>query len=236
MTTPTRPTRLAAFAIAAALLVSCSSSGSDDAAPSTTEADVTTTTEEATTTTEEETTTTEAAGGDDELTAQLAAFLVTADDLGPTFTEREPSTGDAGPCGVSVDSQFPPELKAQVAFQSDELELAMQQDLRVFATEEDASAAFDGFVEAVSCGDDTADPESLQLGEPTDVTDQVGQKAVAVALTGDGTEGVGVVVIYSDLIATYQFQGTTGAADAADVGSPLELAAANVQEIVDEIG
>lgn len=233
MTTPTRLTRFGAAAFAVALLVSCSSGGSDDAGSTTTKVEKTTTTE-ATTTTEEETTTTEA-GTDDEAEAKLATLLITADDLGPTFTEFETDDSDEGPCGGDIDADFPPLVKAQVAFQSEELQLAMQQDLRIFESEDGASAAFDGFVEAVSCGADTTDP-SFQLGEPTDVTNEVGQKAVAVPITGDGVEGVGIVVHYSDVIATYQFQGATGAADAAGIASPLEFAAANVQEIVDTIG
>ena len=219
MTTSTRISKLAAVTFAAALLVGCSSSGSDDAASTTTEA--------------EETTTTEA--GEDDPATQLATFLITADDLGPTFVEMEASDSEAGPCGVSVDADYPPALKAQGAFQSEELQLAMQQDLRVFASEDEASAAFDGFVESVSCGADTTDG-SIELGEPTDVTDEVGQKAVAVAITGDGIEGVGVVVHYSDLIATYQFQGATGAAETAGIASPLEITAENIQDIVDQIG
>ena len=232
--TTTRTTRLVAAAFAAALLVGCSSSGgSDDAAPTTTKAESTTTTEEVTTTTEEETSTTEAA--DDDAASQLATLLITADDLGPSFVEMEAGDSDAGPCGVSIDEEFPPALKAQTAFQSEELQLAMQQDLRVFASEEDASAAFDGFVASVSCGSATVD-STIELGEPTDVTDEVGQKAVAVAITGDGIEGVGVVVHYSDLISTYQFQGATGAAEASGIASPLECAAANMSDIVDQIG
>jgi hypothetical protein len=90
-------------------------------------------------------------------------------------------------------------------------------------------------VASVSCGSATTD-STIELGEPTDVTDEIGQKAVAVAITGDGVEGVGVVVVYSDLIATYQFQGATGAADAAEIASPLEIAGANIQDIVDQIG
>lgn len=234
MTTSTRISKLAAVTFAAALLVGCSSSGSDDAASTTTEAEETTTTEEVTTTTEEEETTTTEAGDDDPAT-QLATFLITADDLGPTFVEMEASDSEAGPCGVSVDADYPPALKAQGAFQSEELQLAMQQDLRVFTSEDEASAAFDGFVESVSCGADTTDG-SIELGEPTDVTDEVGQKAVAVAITGDGIEGVGVVVHYSDLIATYQFQGATGAAEESGIASPLEITAENIQDIVDQIG
>lgn len=233
MTTPTRLIRLGAASVAVALLVSCSSGGSDDSASTTTKPEKTTT-EVTTTTTEEETTTTEA-GGDADVEAKLATLLLTADDLGPTFTEREASDSDEGPCGGDIDSDFPPLVKAQTAFQSDELQLAMQQDLRVFESEDAASTAFDGFVEAVSCGADTTDG-SIQLGEPTDVTDQVGQKAVAVSITGDGVEGVGVVVHYSDVIATYQFQGATGAAEASGIASPLEIAAGNVQGIVDTIG
>jgi hypothetical protein len=236
VTTSTRITRVAAAAFAFALLVGCSSSGSDDAATTTTEVEATTTTEEATTTTtteEEETTTTEA--GDDDPASQLATFLITADDLGPSFVEMEASASESGPCGVSVDEEFPPAVKAQTAFQSEELQLAMQHDLRVFASEDDASAAFDGFVDSVSCGSETTN-SSIELGEPTDVTDEVGQKAVAVAITGDGVEGVGVVVHYSDLVATYQFQGATGAAEASGIASPLDITAGNIQDIVDQIG
>jgi hypothetical protein len=232
VTTSTRIPRVAATAFAIALLVGCSSGGSDDAAATTTEAE-TTTTEEVTTTTEEETTTTEA--GDDDPATQLATFLLTADDLGPSFVEREASTSEAGPCGVSVDDEFPPAVKAQRAYESEELQLAMQQDLRVFASEDEASAAFDGFVESVSCGSETTN-SSIELGEPTDVTDEVGQKAVALTITGDGVEGVGVVVHYSDLVATYQFQGATGAAEASGIASPLDIAAGNIQDIVDQIG
>lgn len=233
MTTPTRLIRLCVASVALAALVSCSSGGSDDAASTTTKVDKTTTTAEATTTTEEETTTTEA-GGDD-ASAQLATLLLTADDLGPTFAERDVNDDGEGPCGGKIDDDFPPALKVQAAYQSDELQLAMQQDLRVFESEDAASAAFDGFVQAVSCGADTTDG-TFVLGEPTDVTDQVGQKATAVTITADGSEGVGVVVHYSDLIATYQFQGATGAAEAAGIASPIDIVAGNVSDIVDTIG
>ena len=232
MTTPTRFVRIVVASAALAVLVSCSSGGSDEADTTTTTKVEKTTTTEATSNTEEETTTTEA--GDDP-SAQLATLLITADDLGPTFVEREANDDGEGPCGGKVDDDFPPAVKAQAAFQSDELQLAMQQDLRVFESEDAASAAYDGFVAAVSCGSDTADG-SLQLGEPTDVTNEVGQKATAVAITAQGSEGVGVVVHYSDLIATYQFQGATGAADAAGIGSPLDFVKANIAEIVDTIG
>ncbi len=230
VTKPTRLVRIGAASCAVALLVSCSSSGSGDAATSTT----TTAKQTTTTTTEPEVTTTTEPGTDADTEAKLATLLITADDLGPTFVELDASDSDEGPCGGDIDADFPPLVHAQGAFQSEELQVAMQQDLRVFESETEAATAFDGFVESVSCGSDTVD-QSLQLGEPTDVTSDVGQKAVAVSLTGDGVEGVGIVVHYSDVIATYQFQGVTGA-DTSSLPAPLEIAAANIAEIVDQIG
>ncbi|MEZ5179604.1 MAG: hypothetical protein R2746_15345 [Acidimicrobiales bacterium] len=232
MTTPTRPLWIAAAVAMLVVLAGCSSSGGEDAATTTTAAAETTTTE-ATTTTEEETTTTETDASDP--AEKLSAFLLTADDLGPTFEELDPQSDGEGPCGGNVDDDYPSALKVQAAYQSDELRLAMQQDLRVYESEQAASTAFDGFVEAVSCGADTTSG-TFELGEPTDVSDRIGQQATAVSITGDGTEGVGVVVLYSDLVATYQFQGVTGAAEEAGIASPLDITADNIGEIVDAFG
>ncbi len=225
-----RPIAGSALAIVLAL-AACG--GDDDAADDTT----TTGAAEETTTTEapeEETTTTAADAGD--LEALFDRLLLQPEDLDPTFVDAgyEPSN-EGGPCGVSVDDEFPPSAQDGTTLASEEYQLAMVEEIRIYADEAESLAAFQRAVEALSCGPNTEDP-TIALGEISDVSDQLGTEGFAVPVTGADVEGAVIVARITDAIVVFQFQGAPGAAEAVGAPQPIEVAAFGVDRIITTVG
>lgn len=218
-------------AAALALVLSAAACGDDDDAADTT---TTTATTEApaesstTTEAEESTETTEAPATDD-----LTGLLVTPEDLGEGFTEGEYETStEVGPCGQEFDDPYESVVGAVLV--NEELELALQHELQSYADEDTAATVLADAQEALSCGADTT-TEGVVLGEPSDVSEDVGAPAFALELTNEteGIEGGLVAVQVGAVLSIYQFQGPVGVEEGPN---PQDVVTANVEALMAELG
>ncbi len=234
-----RPLLAGAAALALVLsITACGDDGDDDTADTTTEAETTedtaTTTEatepetEDTTAPEPETTTAEE--------GRLTGLLLTAEDLGEGFAEQPYETStESGLCGGdNVDEGHPYDEIVGRVLVGEELRIALQQELRTYADEETAAAAFAAYEEALSCGAETAQP-GVELGEVTDVSATVGATAFVVNVTAEEqqVDGGAVTVQVGPVLSIYQFQGPIGSDEGPD---PVALVTANVEALQAELG
>jgi hypothetical protein len=236
--------RPAALVLAAALSLGIAACGDDGDGEARDPLERATTTagggdDEETTTTAGDDTTTTTASLDDEgigaLEAVLSDLLVTAEELGdPSFVDvgYSPEDGDGeNVCGVDVDADVPPATVVGRQLESESLQLAFQQELRGYDSIDGAAEAYAAGLEGTSCG--TSPDGTITLTAPQDVTAQVGgDEAFAVGVTGEGIEGVLVAVRVTDVIATFQFAGATGAAEAAGAPDPIDVAAFGVGKLL----
>lgn len=208
--------------VLALTLVACG--GGDDEEPSDETTSSTTSTTEAT----EETTSTI---GD---AVALDDFLLDIDEIGDTDfnsgleeVSYETST-EPNPCGERTDEQLPPQGIAGVVYAETGLQLAFQQEIRLYEDGDQASEAFDLGIANLGCG--TSEDGSITIAEPVDVTDEVGGfRAVAIEVSG-GIQGLLIVVDHQDVVVSFQFQ--AGPESSLGVApDPLEVAAAGIDKI-----
>jgi hypothetical protein len=227
----------AALTFAAA---ACSSSSSSDGAKdtkSTTTAEAKTTTTEAPTTTATPTTTT-ATATDDKVQAFVEQQLITPNDIGiEGFTSSTPSQSAAAPCGLKLDDEHPPEAKAAVFLANDQLQLGVQEAIRVYPTIKDAQQAFNDIIgpSGLGCGKST--DGSITIGKGLDVSSELtpaGAKLTAAGyqLKSDEQVGSAFVVVYSDSLVTFQFGASTSASQSASTPNPLDVAKAGIAKLV----
>ncbi|HEV7720318.1 MAG TPA: hypothetical protein VGO60_03495 [Iamia sp.] len=242
-----RPLLAGAAALALTLsLVACGDDDGDDTADTsdTTEAeastDATTADTEATEDTTADTEATEDTEATDDTEAgepagDLSTLLVTPEAVGEGFTEQPYETStEGGPCGAMIDEEYPFDAIVGTVLVEEELELALQQEIRTYADAATAEETFNYAQEALSCGAETT-TEGLVLGEVTDVTDSIGADAFAVEVTAeaDGTEGALVVVLVGPALSVFQFQGP---ADVDDGPDPVAIVAENTTALQAELG
>lgn len=230
----------AAALVLALTLAGCGGGDDSDAAETTTtteeEVEETTTTTEA----EEESTTTSEAEepesddpSNEDLLAVIEPLVITADEISDQFGtgEWEADVDSSSPCDQDPDDTYPPAAQTGTVVGSDDLNLYLRQDIRVYSTIGDAEAVLELAAEAFSCGADTTDP-SLELGPVTDVSDEVGVDAFAVEVLQDGDPGSLIVALYSDVVVSFQFVGDGDVAATEGIPSPLEVATFGVEKII----
>jgi hypothetical protein len=236
-----RPLLAGAAALALVLsLAACGDDGDDDTADTTTteaetSEDTATTTEATEPEAEDTTEATEPATTTAE-EGQLAGLLLTAEDLGEGFAEQPYETStEPGLCGgANVDEGHPYDAIVGRVLLGEEQRIALQQELRTYADEETAAAAYAAYEEALSCGAETAQ-EGVELGEVADVSAVVGAPAFVVNVTAaeQEVEGGAVTVQVGPVLSIYQFQGPIGAEEGLDA---VALVTANVEAIQTELG
>jgi len=242
-----RPLLAGAAALALTLsFVACGDDDGDDAADTgdTTEAEVSSDDTTADTEATEDTTADTEATEDTEPTedtvaegpaGELSALLVTPEAVGEGFTEETYETStEPGPCGAMIDAEHPFDSIVGTVLVEQELELALQHEIRSYADAATAEATFNDAQEALSCGTETT-VEGVVLGEVTDVTDSIGADAFAVEVTSDadGTEGALVVVLVGPALSVFQFQGP---ADVEDGPDPVAIVTENTAALQAELG
>jgi hypothetical protein len=237
--------------IAVALAAAGCSSGSDNsvtttaaaatsAAPATTAANGTSTTARTTTTGSATTTaggtTTEAATVED----QARAALLEPSEVGPGFTADTWKPSDPSqptPCGTpSVDATLPPQVQVGTVMGLESTQQALQEEISVYTSAEEATQAFQTGSAGLSCTagtvtftDGTKAP--IAITPAVDVTDQVGgDQASAWQLRGGGIQGVLVAVELSGIVVTYQFTAPDTATDLQP--DPLAVAKAGMEKIL----
>ncbi len=222
-------------------LVAC---GGDDAAdPATTTSteavdDTTTSTTEAA----EDTTTTTAQAPDTTTGLDVEEFatslLVSVDELNEQGDGSFVDIGyedipGPGLCGQEVDAEFPPDVLVGARYGSEPLQLAFQEEIRVYDSAETAQAAYAAGIAALSCG--SSEDGSITIEAPVDVTDAVGgDEAQAFEVGGVDLRGGIVVVLLSDSVVVFQFQGTL-ASPTEGIASPIDVAAFGIAKITDAI-
>jgi len=226
----------AAVALALALGACGDDESAGDPATTTTAADAG---DDGTTTTttgaqpEASTTTAVSEEGPGAVESVLQQLLVTAGEIGePSFADVGYAPTD-GPnvCGVDVDADVPPAALVGTELESQPLQFAFQQELRGYASPDEAAAAFAAGREGTACG--TSTDGTVTLSEPSDVTDRVGgDQAFAVAVTGDGFEGLLVAAQVRDVIATFQFVSAAGAEEPEGLPDPIEVSAFGVGKVL----
>ncbi|QYG94716.1 hypothetical protein HC251_21285 [Iamia sp. SCSIO 61187] len=233
-----RPLIAGAAALALTLSLSaCGDDDGDDTSSDTTEAEAETEDTAATDETEAETEDTEAEGEEAEAGAavDLTSLLVTPEDVGEGFVEAEYETStEPGPCGTSIDEEYPSDDIAGTVLAEEELQLFLQHEVRSYADEGTAAETLAASQDALSCETDTTEP-GLTLSAPTDVSEAVGTDAYAIEVTSeaDGTEGAIVVAQVANVLSVFQFVGPAGVEEGPD---PVAIVTANVEAIQAAIG
>lgn len=253
-----RPLLAGAAALALALsLAACGDDGDDDATDTTeaeTETDETGTDETGTDdtggddpaddTTEPEdpasTDDTEAEGDDpagEEGGDDLSGLLLTPEDVddgfvaGPYTESTEPT-----PCGADTDAEHPYDTVVGTVLADQERGLFLQHELRSYADEAAAGAAFAAAQDGFSCGADTTD-ERLELGEVTDVSGDVGADTFLVPVTAqDGEQALDGGLIVAQIGAVLSVYTLQGPAEVDDGPDALAIVAANVEALQAELG
>jgi hypothetical protein len=158
----------------------------------------------------------------------LRGLLLTAEEIGPTFSESEFVGGDGTtPCGVDVESQHPTVATAGTQLNSDDPELVMVQEIKAYETEEEAAAAFALATTGFDCGSG----DGFEFGDVTDVSAELGTEAFALTVASDVSEGAMFVALYSDAIVIMQFQQRAGAAPPVGIDDPTTIAIEAIDKI-----
>jgi hypothetical protein len=165
---------------------------------------------------------------------QVDAALLTPEEVGADFVAGTyTDTDDPPPCdpsGTPIDEAVPPQVQGGTEIDHTSGQLAMQEEISIYADDATAANAFTLGVSGLTCSDGTlSDGSTVSLEAPQDVTAQVDtsglSSSTAYSFSGDGFEGVLIVTLASRVIMTTTFQGATGA-DTSGVTAPVDLAAA----------
>lgn len=225
--------------MAGLLTLGAAACGGDDGDDEATDESTTTTevTDEETTTTvddtdtteaDDETTTTVSGEGNTELEQLAQSLLITVDEVGLPGFQDLGYTPSPGPnqCGFDVDAEHPSEVVVGADYGTETLRFL--QEIRVYATEEEAAAAFQAGIDGTQC----APADGTQISEPVDVTEPVGaQSAVAITGTQGDLEVVVVAALLSDAVVSFNFAGAPGAAEAEGAPNPVDVAAFGIGKI-----
>lgn len=161
--------------------------------------------------------------------SDLASLLVTAEDVDDAFVDQpyEPSS-EGGPCGASIDAEYPYDDIAGSVVVDEALGLGLQHELRLYADADAAATAFDFSRTTFDCGETE---EGVVIDAPVDSTEQIGADSYIVGVTDPaGTSGGVIVVLVGPVISVYQFQGPADLPD--DEGPDTEpIITGNVAEL-----
>lgn len=221
------------------LLAGCGDDGDGDADEETTE----TVTVEASTETTESTSPTDTASPTDvtpmdptdtgDITQeQVDAALLTPEEVGPDFLlgaytdESSPPLCD--PEGTPVDEQVPPQVQGGTQIDHNSGDVAMQEEIAIYATEEEAAEAFGLATAGLACTEGSSDGAPVTIGAAQDVTAQVNGasgigSSTAWEITADGFNGVVVATLAGRIVLATQFA-SAPQFDTSTLPNPVDVA------------
>lgn len=166
---------------------------------------------------------------------QVQAALLTPDEVAPGLVLGEWTNDDSPPpCDQSalpVDQQIPPSVEAGVEIATADGNASMEEEIAIYASEEEASQAFALGSAGLACTTATAeDGSTATIGPAADVTADVNGASglgtsTAWEISGEGFTGVLVATLSSRAVMANTFLVAEGA-DTTGLPTPLQIAAA----------
>lgn len=164
---------------------------------------------------------------------QLEAALLTPDEIAPGLVVGTWTNEDSPPpcdrTAPPLDEQIPPALEGGTQINTAGGDASYEEEISIYATEEDASEAFSIGSSGLDCSTATLDDGSTAtISAPTDVTAEVnGASGVGNStsweITGDGFSGVLIATVAGRIVMANTFVVAEGA-DTATLPTPLEIA------------
>jgi hypothetical protein len=165
---------------------------------------------------------------------QLNAALLTPDEVAPglvlgTWTDEDTPP----PCDQSAtptDVQVPPSVEGGVEINSADGNASYEEEIAIYATEDEASEAFTIGSEGLNCATATLeDGSTATIGAPTDVTAEVNGasglgNSTAWEITGEGFAGVLIATLAGRIVMANTFVSAEGA-DTSTLPAPIDIAA-----------
>lgn len=225
------------------VLASCGASGgqAEQGTTSTSAAKTTTTRARATTTSERGTTTTADRGP---TKAQLETFietvLLTPEEVGVDgLVASSPTLSPSAPCGLNLEKEFPSLAKGSTVLTSDNKGVALQESIRVYATEADASDAYEAVLDTGLGCSESADG-SIKIAPLGDVSTAVAPPGVdlqAESFSLDSAEyqGTAIAIHYSDSLVVVQVVNRPGASELGGLPDPEAITRTAMAKIHDSI-
>ena len=164
---------------------------------------------------------------------QLDAALLTPDEIAPglvlgTWTDED-TPPPCDPSATPADVQVPPSVEGGVQINTADGNASYEEDIAIYATEDEAGQAFQIGSEGLNCSTATLDDGSTAtIGTPTDVTSEVNGasgigNSTAWEITGEGFSGVLIATIAGRIIMANTFVVADGA-DTSTLPTPIEIA------------
>lgn len=164
---------------------------------------------------------------------QLDAALLTPEEVGADFVAGSyADSDDPPPCDPSatpLDQQVPPTVQGGVEIDHSSGQAAMQEEISIYGSDDDAANALTLGTNGLACSDGTLpDGSAVKIEAPQDVTADVDPSGLgtstAYSFSGDGYDGVLIITIAHQVILTTTFQSATGAATST-LPNPVDVAA-----------
>ena len=165
---------------------------------------------------------------------QVEAALLTPEEVGADFALGAYTDEDTPPLcdpdGTPLDVALPPQVQGGAQFDHSSGDIAMQEEIAVYATEAEAAEAFGLATAGLACSEGTSDGSPITIGAPQDVTAEVNAASgigtsTAWEVSGDGFKGVIVATLAGRIIMATQFASATDA-DTSGLPSPVDVATA----------
>lgn len=164
--------------------------------------------------------------------AQLDAALLTPEEVAPGLVLGTWTDDDSPPpCDQSatpVDQQVPPSVEGGVQMGTADGNASYEEEIAIYATEDEASEAFGIGSSGLDCSTATFDDGSTAtIGPATDVTAEVNSvggigTSTAWEVSGDGFSGVLIATLASRIVMTNTFV-TADGADTSALPTPTEV-------------
>ncbi len=145
---------------------------------------------------------------------QVEAALLTPEEVGPDFLlgayTDEPSPPLCDPEGTPIDEQLPPQVQGGTQIDHNSGDVAMLEQIAVYATEEEAAEAFGLATAGLACSEGSTDGTPVTISPAQDVTAQVNATSgigasTAWEITAEGFNGVLVATLSGRIILATQF-------------------------------
>jgi hypothetical protein len=166
--------------------------------------------------------------------AQVEAALLTPEEVAPGLVLGSWSNDDTpppcDPTAEPADVQVPPAVESGVQINTADGNASMEEEIAIFATEEEASEAFGISSGGLDCSTATLDDGStVTIGPASDVTAEVnGASALGEStqweISGDGYSGVLIATIAGRIVMANTFVVAEGA-DTSTLPTPIDIAA-----------
>ncbi len=165
---------------------------------------------------------------------QVEAALLTPEEVGADFTLGEYTDEDSPPLcdpdGAPVDEQVPPQVQGGTQLDHVDGNIAMQEEIAIYATEAEAAEAFGLATAGLACTEGTSEGSPITIGAPQDVTAQVNSTSglgasTAWEVSGEGFDGVIVATLAGRIILATQFASAPDA-DTSGLPNPVDIATA----------